>query len=160
MNLQRVELLKATLYTVGMCLLLTGCNSAGSGSNYPDPVPVEGVVMLDGKPLENAWVNFVPVGANMLTASATTDESGSFVLETGSGPAAKPGAIPGKYKVCISSLVTPDGSRVVFDPSKPPAMQLALESLPSRYSVASDTLLEATIKPAGDEELKFELTTQ
>src|SRR4029077_11396678 len=116
--------------------------------------------MLDGKPLENAYVNFVPIGADMLTASGTTDASGNFALETGSGPAAKPGAIPGRYKVCISSLVKPDGTRVVFDPSKPPAMQLALESLPSRYSEAADPLLEATIKPAGEEDLKFELTSR
>lgn len=159
MNMQRVEMLKATFCTAGMCLLLAGCNSAVSAPKYPDPVPVEGVVMLDGKPLENAYVNFVPIGADMLTASGTTDESGKFVLETGSGPTAKEGAIPGRYKVCISSLVKPDGTRVVFDPSKPPAMQLALESLPSRYSEAADTLLEATIKPTGEEDLKFELTS-
>src|SRR5436190_10000431 len=141
MNLQRAEMLKATLCMAGMCLLFAGCNSAVSAPKYPDPVPVEGVVTLDGKPLENAYVNFVPNGADMLTASGTTDASGNFALETGSGPAAKPGAIPGRYKVCISSLVKPDGTRVVFDPSKPPAMQLALESLPSRYSEAALTLL-------------------
>lgn len=69
-------------------LVIAGCG--------PKPVPVEGVVKLDGAPVEGATVTFVTADGK-LSASGLTDASGHFSLSTASGP----GAFPGDYKVVV-----------------------------------------------------------
>src|SRR5437016_11335642 len=72
-------------------LLCAGC--AGQTTT-----PVEGVVLLDGKPLVGATVQFVPQEKGR-DATGETDKSGQFVMST-----FKPrdGVLPGSYKVVIS----------------------------------------------------------
>jgi hypothetical protein len=60
--------------------------------------PVEGVVLLDGKPVVGATVQFVPQGAGR-DATAETDESGRFSMSTNQP---RDGMVPGTYKVVIS----------------------------------------------------------
>lgn len=80
------------IYLVFLAVVLSGC-----GSNSP-MVPVSGIVKLDGQPLVNASVSFVPQG-NGKQATGTTDEKGKFVLST-IDP--RDGAMPGTYKVVIA----------------------------------------------------------
>jgi hypothetical protein len=68
------------------------------------PVPVEGVVTLDGKPIAGAAVVFTPEGRGR-TASAETREDGSFRLTTFKDG---DGAIPGNYKVLVTWEEPPD----------------------------------------------------
>jgi len=73
-------------------LLLSGCGQR--------LVQVEGVIQVDGKPLEKgAMVTFSPLG-DTRPATAVTDETGTFRLQT-----FKPGdgVMPGEYKVVIHS---------------------------------------------------------
>ena len=80
------------IYLVLLAVVLAGC---GSNSLM---VPVSGTVRLDGQPLVNASVSFVPDG-NGKQATGTTDEKGKFVLST-IDP--RDGAMPGTYKVVIA----------------------------------------------------------
>lgn len=148
---------KGDVAILGWVMFATvGCGGT-SAPKLPDPVPVGGTVLFDGKPLADAIVTFVPAinsskgmgpGAN-----AVTDESGSFELVTAIGRRAKPGAIPGKYRVSISRLVGPDGSPIVLEPGAPPANAGARESLPPRYSDVMMTELKADV---GDEGGSFD----
>lgn len=82
---------------------LVGC---GAGTK-----PVEGIVTMDGKPLEGATVMFNPQGSDGQPADGKTDASGKFTLST----RGKPGAAPGNYKVTVTQ------SKALFegvDPSK------------------------------------------
>lgn len=84
---------------------LAGCKD-GSGT-----VPVAGVVRLDGQPLKEASIQFVPQGSGR-DATATTDANGRFVMST---IEPRDGAMPGKYKVVITPATpvaeTPAGDR-------------------------------------------------
>ena len=74
-------------------VLLVGC---GGGPN-PEILPVSGVVSINGKPLPNAEVRFVPMEDGLdgnFIASGITDKEGGFSLR-----------LPGKEEVgCVACL--------------------------------------------------------
>jgi hypothetical protein len=80
------------------CVCLTGC---GSGV-----VPVQGTVTVDGKPLPGGTVVFHPDpgldGASRQEARGTIQSDGSYSLSSNG----RPGAAPGRYKVCIIAVKT------------------------------------------------------
>ena len=61
---------------VAVAVLAVGC-----GSDGPQLAPVEGVVMLEGEPLEGAVVLFQPSEGGK-PATGLTDAAGKFVLST------------------------------------------------------------------------------
>ncbi len=79
---------------LGGALVLAG---SGCGAAKEKPVPVEGIVRLDGQPLAGASVLFSPVEGG-LPASAVTQDDGAFQLACSKGE----GAFPGDYKVVIT----------------------------------------------------------
>ena len=80
-------------------VLLTGLLAlVGCGGDY---VSVSGVVLLDGEPVHDAAVSFVPEDGSGEGAGGYTDEQGRFTLTSKQ----KSGIRPGKYKVTIESLV-------------------------------------------------------
>ena len=95
--------------------MLSGCGDAG-----PHMAPVSGVVTLDGSPVANAAVMFVPEGGGR-PATGLTDEEGKFSLET-----MKPGdgALVGKHQVTVTGVkttgieATADGLSGAVDPNK------------------------------------------
>lgn len=102
-----------------VCLL--GCGSSG-----PEIASVEGTVTLDGQPLANASVVFVPEGGR--PAGASTDAQGKYVLNFSGG---RKGALPGKNVVRISTLMgetTDDNGQMV--PGTP-------ETIPAKYNAQS-----------------------
>lgn len=66
---------------------------AGCGSSL---VKTEGVVKLDGQPVEGATVTFMSDDGKQVSVGVT-DATGKFELHTGD----KPGAAPGAYKVTV-----------------------------------------------------------
>ena len=85
--------------------LALGCNR---GPARPKLVPVHGTVTLDGKPLPEAIIRFVPVGSTPGTgASGYTDKYGKYeVLDRGGDK----GAPMGEYNVSIVKPGVPGGS--------------------------------------------------
>jgi len=69
-----------------------------AGCGGPRLSPVEGVVLLDGKPLADAAVQFIPQSTGR-DATGQTDAAGKFVMST-KNP--RDGVHPGAYKVVIS----------------------------------------------------------
>src|SRR5438046_2180107 len=61
------------------CLLLAQAGCGGAGGK---PVKVEGVVTLDGKPLDRALVSFIPVAQGGHQANGQTGLDGTFHLTT------------------------------------------------------------------------------
>lgn len=113
----RIEILR---FGLGACLMvvLTGCG----GSSGPDLLPAEGTVTLDGQPLDQAVVTFVP--ANGRPSVGVTDPQGHYRLKYTED---RSGALPGAHKVVIVSEVAPSGGEG-SDP-KPGRKEL----LPKRY---------------------------
>src|SRR6266851_1354444 len=70
----------------------------GMGCGTAKPVKVEGIVTLDGNPVEGAMVSFVPEGDEGRPASGLTGSDGVFHLTTLSP---EDGAAPGIYKVIV-----------------------------------------------------------
>jgi hypothetical protein len=79
----------------GLLLIGVGCGIR--------PVPVEGLVTLDGRPLKDAAVTFTAEG-NGRVATAITGNDGSFHLTTFT---TGDGALPGDYRVTIMVLPPP-----------------------------------------------------
>lgn len=73
--------------------LLLACS--GCGPSFKT-VPVSGQVTLDGQPVTDAGVLYVPVNQGP-TARAVTDAQGRYVLKTN----ALDGTAPGKYRVAV-----------------------------------------------------------
>jgi hypothetical protein len=75
-----------------LALTLVGCGGGARTS------PVEGVVLLDGKPLADASIQFVPQDKGR-DATGQTDKSGQFSMSTYEP---RDGVLPGTYKVVVS----------------------------------------------------------
>jgi hypothetical protein len=92
--------------TLAAALLLAGAGCGGKTK----PVPVEGVVLLDGKPLKGALVTFVPEDGRGRVAAGLSDDDGKFELTTSTSG---DGALPGNYKVTVTVAPPPDPDAVV-----------------------------------------------
>ncbi len=78
---------------VGLTVLV-GCGGSGIGT-----VPAEGVITVDGQPMEGVMVVFNPDAEGGRAASGRTDAEGKYVLTTVENG---DGALPGTYKVSVS----------------------------------------------------------
>ena len=85
-----------------LALFSVGCGESGPAVEY-----VQGVVTLDGAPLEGATVFFSPKGSAGKGAAGKTQSDGSFTLNT---QGAKPGAgtAVGDYSVTVSKVEMPE----------------------------------------------------
>lgn len=137
--------------TVACCLVISSIAGCGSGDEL---VPVEGVVMLDGKPLPAATVVLSPTTAvGPGPFMGTTDTEGKFVL----GPAGhdnRQGAQPGEYRLSISTLQA-EFSEGGGDSAKPRI--LAPELVPDEYRLGN---MRFEVPAAGTTEAYFDITSQ
>lgn len=84
-------------WCVGMCaaILFVGCSSQQSG---PDLIPVQGKVMLGGKPLTTGGSVSFRDGSGLIQPSGVIEADGTYKLFLTPRQA---GAPPGKYKVVV-----------------------------------------------------------
>ncbi len=140
----------STLFTV--CLLVTGCASK--------PVPVEGVVKLDGVAVEGATVTFVTSDGKM-SAAGQTDASGHFTLST----SGQPGAFPGEYKVVVlrapkvsgNETMTPDSQDYMKHMKKEAAEQGAGKGPPNPADMMKNKMMGKGTTGGATPKLKSEL---
>ena len=127
---------------------LLGAAVAGCGADGPEIAGVEGTVTMDGKPLPNAAVVFVPEEGGR-PAGARTDENGHYVLNFSGG---RQGTIPGKNKVQITTLSDPyqdeEGNTVPGSP----------ETVPMKYN--TQTTLEVDVKEGEHNVADFDLDSE
>ena len=136
-----------------VALALVGCSSDATK-------PVEGIVLLDGKPLPHAPIQFVPQGQGR-DATGETDENGRFAMST-----FKPrdGVLPGSYKVVISPpLGTPDPTQYAsadeaMAAASRPQKKSSQPAFPQKYARLDQTPLTQNV-PAS-EPIKFELSSK
>lgn len=113
--------LAAMLY-IGL-LLLTGCSESTTHG------VVNGSVTLDGKPLEEGTVRFVPIEGESQTASAMITD-GKFESE-----------VPvGKVRVEYSAPKVM-GKKKMYQTEDSPTVDIVGELLPERYNVRSEVVL-------------------
>lgn len=123
-------------------ILTIACIGCGPGG--PDIASVEGDVTLDGKPLPNASVVFIP--ENGRPAGATTDSNGHYVLNFSGG---RQGSLPGKNKVRISTA-RDAGVDKAGDPTPG-----SPEQIPMKYN--AQTTLEFKVLPNQANVANFDL---
>src|SRR5262249_15403656 len=145
------------LISLAALATLPGCSSGPPG---PKLVPASGTVTLDGKPLGNADVMFIPKDDTRGQAAvAHTDESGKFELLTADRKSK--GTVAGSYRVIISKLVTPDGRDFIPDPNSGPMDTGNFkELLPTTYTDQLQTTLTADIPDGGTSALEFKLKSK
>jgi hypothetical protein len=143
------------------CMCEIGCKSRTVR------VPVEGTVMLDGKPIAEAAVTFMPRAPGQLGV-AVTDDVGRFVLQEAG---MRPGIEPGEYDVVIVKAEGPVGPPVQAVPASEIADPASFDTVqptavdrrptrfivPERYGSRQTSGLRATIA-GGTKELVFSLT--
>jgi hypothetical protein len=129
---------------LAICLMLSACG--GKQKPQPTLVNVTGLVTLNGKPLPNATVIFLPQGPGEISGGRT-NETGEFSLKHSQNEA---GAVPGTYRVEIRTggeVLDSDG-RIVSE---------SREILPVRYH--SESTLTAEV-PASGAKLDFALKSK
>lgn len=111
---------------LGWTLMIAFC--VGCGPRGPEIATVEGTVTMDGRPLPDAAVLFVPEGGR--PAAAKTDADGHYVLNFTAG---RRGAIPGRNVVRITTLSAPsedvNGNEIPGAPERVPMRYNALTTL-------------------------------
>jgi len=114
----------AYVLAIALPLALSGCGEA-----HPS---VTGKVTLDGSPLADAIVSFMPENEEGIPAFGRTDREGHYTLHESSEAG---GAVVGKYTVRISTFREgqPDA-----DPPIPPVK----EKVPPRYNVETELAVE------------------
>ena len=112
----------------------------------PEIVPVSGVVKLDGQPLDQATVMFVP--ENGRTAVGLTDASGTYRLQFTED---RWGTLPGSHRVMITTERAQSGGE------GSPVIPARKELLPKKYNAETELTAQVTAdKPAID----FDLTSK
>lgn len=130
-------------------ILVCGCGESPEGL-----ARVEGVVLLDGKPLAGAGVVFQPnVGP---LATGRTDGSGRFTLTT----ANQEGAVPGEHVVTIAQSAEESFVSETGGTMGPPTTQSAAKPqgrLPVKYSSPERSDLNATVESGRTNTFDFAL---
>ena len=127
-----------------LALVMLAILSAGCGPSGPKIAYVTGKVTMDGKPLANATVVFIP--ENGRPAGASTDANGNYVLNFSQG---RRGAIPGNNSIRISTQRDPTPGE------NGTAIPGAKETIPARYNSASE--LTFTVEPGKRNTANFDL---
>jgi hypothetical protein len=126
----------------------------GCGSSK-QPVPVSGIVTLDGEPLPDARVTFNPIDTGGWMAFGQTDKQGRFSLTTLNG---KPGALPGEYKITVeylgelteaSAAIATDMKRMLAERDKLKTKKKDKE-VHANYRTVDKTQLRQSVPPDGD----------
>jgi hypothetical protein len=150
MNQLNISKLLALLPIFGVGLIV-GCGP--DLSHLPRTVKAEGIVTLDGVPVEGALLTFI-ADQGEHHASATSDKNGRFVLNAFPQ---KSGAVPGSYKVGVSKTVINGGKE---DESGGETTINLSYGLPSKYASFTTSGLTSTIPDSGTSELKIDLTSK
>ena len=138
-------------FSVLFIVAIAGCGPKGLRVEY-----VEGIVTLDGDPVSEATVTFLPVTETppMEMATGTTDANGAYKLSSVTGKATG-GAVAGDYKVLVTkSTVDSSAGDVEYGAVRPIAKYTHL--LPAPYRDPQHTPLQVTVQK-GKNKIPLEL---
>lgn len=127
----------------------------GCGGDGLERSAVSGKVTLDGKPLAEGDIQFIPKGGDSRGAAWSQVVDGSYSISAADGPA------PGTYTVSITPNATATAAPAASSgttadaPGDPPAEALTAPSV----AYTSSSPMEATIAPGKPSTFDFDLTT-
>ncbi len=140
---------------LAIAVLFTGC-----GSSPPDIVPVQGVVTLNGVPLPDVEVRFLPLIQGFggeYTATGITDENGRFVLNV----LGREGACAVLNHVCIEEAPLPEEARGMSAKSQTLASKILgsrkNRPIPNRYTTFAQSPLKIEVS-SQKQDYSIELT--
>ena len=143
---------------LGIVGLIAAILVAGCSKPPPQIVEVEGIVLLDGVPVNHAQVRFVPsaIPADALEYSGVgvTEKDGTFKLQC----KGEPGACVGENQVLVTEAEFP---RNLMGESKQVALAKYIQSLgnrplPGKYTNFTNNPLVVNVEP-GKKSYKIEL---
>ena len=149
----------ALLASVVLCVSTLGCGDGG-----PSLGKVTGKVTMDGQPLPNSLVTFVPE-AGGTASTGITDSEGKYQL----GHVGRHGAVVGKHKVSVTTIQPVADAPVSMSSDDPEyakqggaaaykqAAKKNVEKIPERYN--KTTTLQKEVTP-GENVIDLELTTK
>ena len=133
---------------------MTAAAGCGAGDSL-SRVPVAGLVQVDGAPLQQGLVRFIPIGETKGPAAVASVKDGIFELPKEEGP------VPGTHRVEIEAL---DYLDFALDDEQAYASRIKngkaipKNPIPARFNRQSELTVQLT--EAGDPELKFQLDTK
>lgn len=149
--MKRAGILRSGAWAVILLVIGSGCGGSGK------PIKTEGLVTLDGKPVEGATVTFHPEAEKGHVATGLTDGDGVFRLQTF---ADGDGALPGEYKVTVTKTEAVAGPPSASGPEQMmktmfnrPKKRSSL--LPREYADSSKTPLRVHVPHEGPVELQL-----
>lgn len=148
------------LIVLSLLCTVIGCGPSG---NLDGVKPSSGIVTLDGQPLDEAFVSFLPEkveGYEPRSARAVSKADGTFQLMT---LQANDGLYPGEYKVTVSKVLVEEyteAQKKLLEEGKNVPPPKETELVPKIYTERSTTPLTVTIGPKGEKEIKIELSSQ
>jgi len=137
-------------------LLMTAAAGCGSSTPAPATAPVSGVVTVDGSPVPDVRVSFLPIDGTPGRGGWTkTDGEGRYDMRTpwirsglmGMSVTWLEGLPPGRYRVVVSRRIHSDGSPMRDDEA--PLDSPALETIAATYSDEIAGALAADVPAAG-----------
>jgi len=138
-------------------LLFAGC---GDRRTYSKTEMVEGIVTLDGVPVEGAEVIFYPLDLETGEgATGKTDEKGMYRLSSVKGAPGK-GTPVGEYGVTVSKYITTVLDEPYLDRAQDAYITYTTEEhMPVVYTDIKDSPLKATVI-AGNNTINLELVSK
>ena len=129
-----------------LLLCFCGCPSPSGNIGW-----VDGVVTLDGDPVEGATVRFFPESGR--ASSGKTDTNGYYELRY---TRSENGAIIGKHKVTISTEAATTGG---YEQEDKKEARARIASIPKKYRDREKTELSKTVE-SGSNTINLELTSK
>lgn len=130
--------------SAGLFVAAGGC---GSKSDYPDTVPVYGLVSYNGAPVTRGTITFVSAEGHSATGQIESD--GSYRLSTF---APNDGAVPGSHRV----MIVADTSNPNLIPGSSPGYEAPQDLVPAKYKDVNTSGLTAEVS-AEKPEITFDL---
>ena len=130
-----------TLLIVALCLAIA---PFGCGKKILKTEGVSGVVTLDGQPLADATVHFIPADSTGSPSYGKTNENGEYKLQTLLG-AADAGTTPGQYKVRVECVEMYETGKTFQENGEEKPEMKARSIIPAKYNDENTSGLEATV---------------
>ncbi len=139
---------------LGIAIALAGCSSAPE--NETPRMAVSGTVTLDGQPLENGVIRFVPQAEVKGPKASVAVNGGRFEIPAEAGPVA------GRHRVEIESTdhggIAPDDETALADLAAGKRKPVKPAKIPGIYNIRST--LQRTIQSDFANQFEFPLVTK
>ena len=137
----------ASLLLILPLLIAAGC---GGGTDGPERFPVTGKVTINGEPLDDGSIQFIPEAGTDGPSSGAPITNGAYTIPAEKGPVA------GQYLVQIRGTKK-TGKQIEAGPPNPPGTMVdeVVQAVPAEYN--SNSTLKATIKEGPNEDVNFQL---